>query len=202
MLCVGERCLRKMGNETDKLIRVNAADYVTTGTLKPTDGSYIDYAVVRAEYDLKDRQITTAFLMATSGKNKVDIAAAMGMSRNTIYTWLKNPSFLKLYNDLCAFSLKAAQGRALAKMQGLMDSEDEKMVYKSAEFILKTNMGMVEGITVAREKDATEDLFELLKNGAIITNTEVKIPKPDYDRNAPTKHDKKEDIYDPSEVLE
>jgi len=125
----------------------------------------------------------------------------MGMSRNTIYTWLKNPNFLQLYNDLCAFSLKAAQGRALAKMQGLMDSEDEKIVYKSAEFIIKTNMGMVNGITVTQPTDATDDLYDILKSGPELSLKKVDTANPDYDPNAITPHDRLDDIVDPSEVL-
>jgi len=191
----------KTAKDYEKKIVVKADDFITSGALKPTDGSYIDYAEIRKQYGLKDNQITTAFLMATSGKNKVQIAEIMGMSRNTIYTWLKNNDFLQLYNDLCAFSLKAAQGRALAKMTGLMDSEDERMVYKSAEFIIKTNMGMVEGITVTKPSDATDDLYGILRGGQQLNDGNVEIDNPSYDKNADTPHDRLEDIVDPAEVL-
>lgn len=179
--------MKEIDNENIKVVKEDRL--ITTDTLK--DNYLVDFAGIQKEYGLNERQIKAAFLLSTSTLTKTAIAKKLGINRNTLYAWLKKPGFLQLYNELCAYALKSMQGRAIATLGNIMGNDEHKDQFQASKFIINTNMGVVDGPTVAQKRDATEDLIELLSSDSRLEEVQV---------NTADTYDPRDEIVDPIEV--
>ena len=93
---------------------------------------------------LKSKQ-TSAIDLLTSGKNVSEVAAEVGVTRQTIYNWqAKDEEFQDEFGQRLA-ELKQSQSqrtaeiveKAFAAIESLLDSEDEKVRLKAATEVLK-----------------------------------------------------------------
>jgi len=157
------------------------------------DNYLVDFAGIQQEYGINERQTMAAFLMATSTMSRTEVAKKIGINRKTLYAWLKKPGFLRLYNELCAYTLKSLQGRAVNTMGNLMGDEDPRVQFQAAKFIINTNMGVQDGPTIETPRDATEDILEILVGEVEIEEVVVDTTETDYDYA--------NDIIDPSEII-
>lgn len=157
-----------------------------------------EYAVniqqIKEEYQLTDKQVKGAFLLATSGLDKKQVAHQVGVKRETLYLWLKKDNFLRLYNELSGFALKSLQGKAVDKLGGLLDSENEKIVLDAAKFAITTNMRVVEGVDLA-QRDQTQELIDILKAEPIEGYEEIIVGEHETEDEA-----REDELYDVSEV--
>lgn len=70
---------------------------------------------------------------------------AIGISRATYFRWRKTPEFQKDCSDLANKEFYSLTGRAVKKLETLLDSEDERIQIKAAQMILdKTIQGAVD----------------------------------------------------------
>lgn len=185
--------LEKRGDKMAKTIqKLPKTAYVTTTTIR-------DYSLnmqeLKEEYQLNDKQVKGAFLLATTGMDKKQVAEELGIRRETLYLWLKKDNFLKLYNDLSGFALKSLQGKAIGKLGNLLDSDNEKVVLDAAKFAITTNMKVVEGVDLTK-RDQTQELIEILKQEELEGEVEIIVGEHE------TKEEMEQDeLYDPREVM-
>lgn len=96
-------------------------------------------------YESKSRAVREARIQVgakmylRSGGDKQQTADAMGISLNTLYTYLRNPRFIELVNRFASEAtkevsprLKHALPKALSALEKLLDSTDESIRLKAA----------------------------------------------------------------------
>ena len=115
------------------------------------------------KYKLNERQVDGAFIAATEGVNKHAIARRLGITPTSVFKWFQNPNFIALYNDLCGAILKGMQGKALARMDKLIDNKSPNIGYKAAKFVITTNLDVVEGVDISR-RDTVDELLSILSS--------------------------------------
>lgn len=69
----------------------------------------------------------------------------IGLSRATYFRWKKTPEFQQDCAEMANKQFFSLTGRAVKKLEDLLESEDERIVIKAAQMILdKTIQGVVE----------------------------------------------------------
>ena len=74
-----------------------------------------------------------------SGSTKVAACEKLGVPRPTLYKWIDNDIFMDEYRKACERMYKMALGRAMDKLQKLMESKDGRTALKATENMLKLN---------------------------------------------------------------
>ena len=70
---------------------------------------------------------------------------SIGISRATYFRWKATPEFQKDCSDMASKQFFNLTGRAVKKLEELLESEDERIVIKAAQMVLdKTIKGVVE----------------------------------------------------------
>ena len=74
-----------------------------------------------------------------SGTNKTDACKKLGVSRKTLYNWIDTDLFMDEYRKACERLYKMALGKALNKLDKMMDTNDKRTALKAVENMLKLN---------------------------------------------------------------
>lgn len=80
-----------------------------------------------------------AIVELVSGVPKKDICEKLGIARQTLYNWFDNEIFVEEYRKANERVYKMALGKAINKLDKMMDSNDKRTALKAVENILKLN---------------------------------------------------------------
>lgn len=90
-----------------------------------------------------------------SGTNKTEACEKLGVSRTTLYNWLDNDLFMDEYRKACERLYKMALGKALNKLDKMMDTNDKRTALKAVENMLKLNNYLGSNINVNENTNET-----------------------------------------------
>lgn len=90
-----------------------------------------------------------------SGTNKTDACEKLGVSRTTLYHWLDNELFMAEYRKGCERLYKMALGRAMNKLDKMMDASDKRTALKAVESMLKLNSYLNTNVNVTENTTET-----------------------------------------------
>lgn len=74
-----------------------------------------------------------------TGTDKKAACEKLGVSRTTLYNWLDTDLFMDEYRKACERLYKMALGKALNKLDKMMDTNDKRTALKAVENMLKLN---------------------------------------------------------------
>lgn len=80
------------------------------------------------------------------GRTRKGTAAALGVSPRTVTRWKKNPAVVAEFERLLN---RGPETRALEKLDRLLDSPDDKVALRAAEFLVRRDMQRL-GINAGR----------------------------------------------------
>ena len=90
-----------------------------------------------------------------SGTNKTDACNKLGVSRATLYGWLDNDLFMAEYRKGCERLYKMALGKAMNKLDKMMDASDKRTALKAVENMLKLNSYLNTNVNITENTNET-----------------------------------------------
>ena len=85
--------------------------------------------------DLNQRQRDAVKLLA-EGANQKEAAQQVGVARETVNRWLKNPAFLQAFRDEIGAEFSVLMGKAVSVLSDALENEDKWLSYKAAVYII------------------------------------------------------------------
>jgi transposase-like protein len=109
--------------------------------------------------DMLDKRKVQLIQMRIQGKNKSEIAREIGVSRQTIYTWLQDSDVIQAIEDVKKDLVQAAEMRLIYKLDKYIDemdtlaikSADARTKNSALQYLIDRAMGKV-----AQKIEATE----------------------------------------------
>lgn len=106
-----------------------------------------------------------------SGTNKTDACQKFDINRTTLYNWMDNDLFMAEYRKGCERLYKMALGRAMNKLEKMMDASDKRTALKAVENMLKLNSYLSTNINLT--ENTTETItIKLIDDGEDDENEE------------------------------
>lgn len=90
-----------------------------------------------------------------SGSNKKQACEKLGVARKTLYNWIDTDLFMDEYRKACERLYKMALGKALNKLDKMMDTNDKRTALKAVENMLKLNNYLGSNINVNENTNET-----------------------------------------------
>ena len=90
-----------------------------------------------------------------SGTDKTEACRKLEVSRTALYHWFDNPVFVEEYRKACDRVYKMALGKAMNKLNNMMDSSDKRTALKAVEDMLKLNSYLNTNVNVNENTNET-----------------------------------------------
>lgn len=100
--------------------------------------------------DLTSTQIEAIVMNVYEKKTVVEMCKELGVARSTYYSWFKQQVFVEELDNERNRKFKALSGKALNKLEELMDSADSRTALKACEDVLKENNHLREQIDLTK----------------------------------------------------
>lgn len=89
------------------------------------------------------------------GSDKKAACEKLGVGRTTLYSWLDNELFMTEYRKSCERLYKMALGKALNKLDKMMDTSDKRTAMKAIENMLKLNSYLSANVNINENTNET-----------------------------------------------
>lgn len=90
-----------------------------------------------------------------SGTDKKAACKKLGVGRTTLYGWLDSEMFMTEYRKSCERLYKMALGKALNKLDKMMDTSDKRTAMKAIENMLKLNSYLSANVNINENANET-----------------------------------------------
>lgn len=90
-----------------------------------------------------------------AGSTKTAACEKLGVNRTALYHWMDNEIFMEEYRKACERMYKMALGKAMNKLEKMMDSKDSRTALKATENMLKLNSYLSANVNITENTSET-----------------------------------------------